>query len=187
MVSHLCSNDSSVLLRCPTPRRRTRGSYGYCLFPPACRMVPLQASPRSPGSRAWSFQTCMGSTTTQDRPEARDIAPDHVAFRFDDSVSVPIAIFRSSIPSPTVPLFTLRHAPRDAWCKTRGRVVRYPFLVRLFHPLLHAGLSRRSVNYFSRRVASRKNVTELLDVAAEAARSAARQAEGDSPPGSCVL
>ena len=92
----------------------------------------------------------MGSTTTQDRPEARDIAPDHVAFRFDDSVGVPIAIFRSSIPSPTVPLFTLRHAPRDAWCKTRGRVVRYSFLVRLFHPLLHAGLSRRSVNYFSR-------------------------------------
>src|SRR3954469_6290738 len=150
MVSHLCSNGSSVLLRCPTPRRRARASYGYCLFPPACRMVPLQASPRSPGSRAWSFQTCMGSTTTQDRPEARDIAPDHVAFRFDDSVSVPIAIFRSSIPSPTVPLFTLRHAPRDAWCKTRGRVVRYSFLVRLFHPLLHAGLSRRSVNYFSR-------------------------------------
>ena len=91
----------------------------------------------------------MGSTTTQDWPEARDIAPDHVAFRFDDSVGIPIAIFRSSIPSPTVPLFTLRHVPRDAWCKTRGRVVRYSLLVRLFHPLLHAGLSRRSVNYFS--------------------------------------
>ena len=90
----------------------------------------------------------MGPTTTQDRPGARDIAPDHVAFRFDDSVSVPIAIFRSSIPSPTVPLFTLRQAPRDAWCKTRGRVVRYSLLVRLFHPLLHTGLSRRSVNYF---------------------------------------
>jgi hypothetical protein len=27
-------------------------------------------------------------------------------------------------------------------------VVRYSFLARLFHPLLHAGLSRRSVNYF---------------------------------------
>jgi len=90
----------------------------------------------------------MGPTTTQDRPEARNIAPDHVAFRFDDSVGVPIAIFRSSIPSPTVPLFTLRHAPRDAWRKTQGRVVCYSFLVRLFHPLLHAGLSRRSVKYF---------------------------------------
>ena len=144
MVSHLCSNDSSVLLRCPTPRRRTRGACGYCLFPPACRMVPLQASPRSPGSRAWSFQTCVGSTTTQDRPKARDIAPGHIAFRFDDSVGVPIAIFRSSIPSPTVPLFTLRQASRDTWCKTRGRADRYSFLVRLFHPLLHAGLARRT-------------------------------------------
>src|SRR5437773_2379072 len=45
-----------------------RGSYGYCLHPPACREGSLQASPRSPGSRAWSFQTCMGSATTQGRP-----------------------------------------------------------------------------------------------------------------------
>ena len=117
-------------------------------FPTGLSCGSLQAPPRSPGSRAWSFQTCVGSTTTQDRPEARDVAPGNVAFRFDDSVGVPIAIFRSSIPSPSVPLFTLRHAPRDAWCKTRGRVVRYSFLVRLFHPLLHTGLSRRSVNYF---------------------------------------
>jgi hypothetical protein len=28
--------------------------------------------------------------------------------------------------------------------KTRGRVDRYSFLVRLFHPLLHAGFSRRT-------------------------------------------
>jgi len=92
----------------------------------------------------------MGSTTTQDRPGTRGYAPVRIAFRFDDSVGVPIAIFRSSIPSPSMPLFTLHHAPRDAVCKTRGRVVRYSFLVRLLHPLLHAGLSRRTVNYFFR-------------------------------------
>ena len=106
----------------------------------------------------------MGSTTTQDRSGARATAPDRVAFRFVDSVGIPIAIFRSSIPSPSIPLFTLHPTPRGARCKTRGRVARYAFLVRLFHPLLHAGLSRRSVNYFSRRVASIKNVTELLIV-----------------------
>src|SRR5665811_762397 len=39
MASHLCSGDSSVLLRCPTPQRRARGPYGYCLLPPACRVV----------------------------------------------------------------------------------------------------------------------------------------------------
>ena len=90
----------------------------------------------------------MGSTTTQDRPKARIIAPGRAAFRFDDSVGILIAIFRSSIPSPSMPLFTLQWTPRDANCKTRGRVVCYSFLVRLFHPLLYAGLSRRSVNYF---------------------------------------
>src|SRR5260370_541532 len=30
----LCSNDSSVLCRCPTPRRRARGPYGLSLLPP---------------------------------------------------------------------------------------------------------------------------------------------------------
>ncbi|HTF68996.1 MAG TPA: hypothetical protein VK638_40585, partial [Edaphobacter sp.] len=52
------------------------------------------------------------------------------------------------------PLFTLRTAPHGALRKTRGRVVRYSFLVGLFHSLLHAGLSRRTalpvlLNYFS--------------------------------------
>ena len=34
---------------------------------------------------------------------------------------------------------------RDRFFKTRGRADRYSFLVRLFHPLLHAGLARRTV------------------------------------------
>jgi hypothetical protein len=55
-----------------------------------------------------------------------------------------VASFRSSIPSPPVPLFTLRRTPRGAQRKTRGRAVRYSFLVGLFHSLLHAGLSRRT-------------------------------------------
>ncbi|MGA2607227.1 MAG: hypothetical protein ABSH01_07185, partial [Terriglobia bacterium] len=69
--------------------------------------------------------------------------PDHVAFRWSDSVGVLIARFRSSIPSPPIPLFTLHCAPHDAQHKTRGRVDRYSFLVRIFHSLLPAGLSRR--------------------------------------------
>ena len=68
----------------------------------------------------------------------------HVAFRPCKSVSVLIASFRSSIPSPPVPLFTLRAAPHDAVRKTRGRAVRYSFLAGLFHSLLHAGLARRT-------------------------------------------
>src|ERR1035438_5652913 len=61
-----------------------------------------------------------------------------------DCVGVLIASFRSSIPSPPIPLFTLRCAPHDTQRKTRGRVVRYSFLVGLFHSLLHAGLARRT-------------------------------------------
>src|SRR5271170_2935619 len=71
-------------------------------------------------------------------------APARVAFRQCKSVSVLIASFRSSIPSPPVPLFTLRHTSRGVQRKTRGRVVRYSFLVGLLHSLLHAGLARRA-------------------------------------------
>src|SRR3954447_9124073 len=76
------------------------------------------------------------------------IAPNHVAFHYHDSVSIPIATFRSSIPSPPVPLFTLHWALRSIQCKTRGRADCYSFLVRLFHPLLHTGLSRRTMDCF---------------------------------------
>ena len=67
-----------------------------------------------------------------------------------DRVGVLIARFRSSIPSPPIPLFTLRWTPRGAQRKTRGRVDRYSFLVRNFHPLLSAGLSRRYRPSFQR-------------------------------------
>ena len=70
--------------------------------------------------------------------------PRRFAFHQLKSVGVLIASFRSSIPSPPVPLFTLRHAPHGTHRKTRGRVVRYSFLVGLLHSLLHAGLSRRT-------------------------------------------
>jgi hypothetical protein len=70
--------------------------------------------------------------------------PVHVAFRLAKDVGALIARFRSSIPRPPIPLFTLHCAPRDAQRKTRGRVDRYSFLVRLFHPLLQTGLSRRT-------------------------------------------
>src|SRR6266481_496514 len=135
LMSVLLDQRPSLLtLRRPTPRRRACGPYGYCLYPPACRESPLQAPPRSPGSRAWSFPTCMGPATTQGRPVARINATGSVAFRSGDSVGALIANFRSSIPSPSFPLFTLHWTPHSAQCKTRGRADRYSFLVRLFHP-----------------------------------------------------
>src|SRR5258708_638327 len=82
----------------------------------------------------------MGFGTTQGRPATHVSATGHVAFRTGDSVGALIASFRSSIPSPSVPLFTLHWEPRGNQCKTRGRVDRYSFLVRLLHPRLPAGL-----------------------------------------------
>src|SRR6185437_1548677 len=56
--------------------------------------------------------------------EPRASAPVHVAFRHYKSVGVRIASFRSSIPTPPIPLFTLRPVPRGTRRKTRGRVDR---------------------------------------------------------------
>src|ERR1035437_5878631 len=92
----------------------------------------------------------MGSTTTQDRSATRDNAADRVAFHSGDGVGVLIANFRSSIPSPSVPLFTLHRPLHSARRKTGGRLDRSSFLVRLFHPLSHAVLSRRTTTFFSR-------------------------------------
>jgi hypothetical protein len=91
----------------------------------------------------------MGSTTTQGRPTARGSAAGRMAFRSGYGVSALIANFRSSIPSPSFPLFTLHWTLHSAQRKTRGRADRYSFLVRLFHPQLHAGSSRRTPTDFS--------------------------------------
>jgi hypothetical protein len=92
----------------------------------------------------------MGSTTTQGRPTARGSAAGRMAFRSGYGVGALIANFRSSIPSPSFPLFTLHWTLHSAQRKTRGRADRYSFLVRLFHPQLHAGSSRRTPTFFSR-------------------------------------
>ena len=87
---------------------------------------------------------CLGSTTTRDHAPARLTVGACVAFPSGKSVGIPIYGFRSSIPCPLMPLSTLRRQPRDCLRKTQSQADRYPFPVRLFHSLLHAGLSRRT-------------------------------------------
>ena len=85
-------------------------------------------------------------------------AAGRVAFRLGDGVGALIVDFRSSIPSPSFPLFTLHWTLRSAQRKTRSRADRYSFLVRLFHSLLHAGLARRTVmGMFRQRVSELRN------------------------------
>ncbi|HZM09973.1 MAG TPA: hypothetical protein VFC15_07165, partial [Candidatus Limnocylindrales bacterium] len=66
-------------------------------------------------------------------------------------------------PSPPIPLFTLRCAPHDTQRKTRGRVDRYSFLVRIFHSLLHAGLSRRTAMAISRQQSGKSHVSDVKE------------------------
>jgi len=120
-------------LHCPFVGHVCRRTHGY----------PAGASEVSRFS-CMKLPDVSGVYDTQDRARTRDAAPAHVAFRRVKSVGVLIASFRSSIPSPPVPLFTLRRTPHDVQRKTRGRVVRYSFLVGLLHSLLHAGLPRRT-------------------------------------------
>jgi hypothetical protein len=138
-----CSRGSLVLRRHPTPHRRSCRSYGFRLLRPDCALL-AQPTMRSPGSRAYSFSACAGSTTTRDHPPTRVCAGVCAAFPICPQGRRPELDFRSSIPCPLIPLSTLRRAPRGAPRKTGGQVVRYSFPVGLFHSLLHAGLTRRT-------------------------------------------
>src|ERR1035441_8914266 len=83
--------------------------------------------------------------TTQGPQPARAIARRGVAFPIRPQGRHPRLSFRSSIPGPLMPLSTLRKAPLAAHpARLEVKMDRYSFLVRLFHSLLHAGLSRRS-------------------------------------------
>src|ERR1039458_3153174 len=54
-------------------------------------------------------------------------------------------LFEAQSPGPPIPLSTLQAPPRDIACKTRGQDgFAASFPVGLFHPLQHAGLSRRT-------------------------------------------
>jgi hypothetical protein len=111
--------------------------------------------------------------------------PVRVAFRQCKSVSVLIASFRSSIPSPPVPLFTLRTAPHGALRKTRGRVVRYSFLVGLLHSLLHAGLSRRTASAIWQQLRQRTDNFRIADHTSDATHKSNRGRRGVALQSGC--
>src|SRR5206468_12681557 len=59
-------------------------------------------------------------------------------------VGVRVVCFRSSIAHPAYTPVYASLSPSRYQRKTRGRVDRWSFLVRILHSLLHAGLSRRT-------------------------------------------
>ena len=137
----LCSNDSSVLCRGVTPRRRARGPCGLSLLPPSCGSVA------STGVTEVSRFSCMkfldvpwGLRLRRTDQELALSLPFMLPSAHLYCVGVRVVSFRSSIAHPAYPLSTLHWVPRGS----SARLERYFFLVRLLPPLLHAGLSRRT-------------------------------------------
>ena len=118
---------------------RPKPSPAVLLVLPSRRLRDLPVLVHQASRRVW------GLRLRRTKAGTRDVTPDHVAFRQCKSVGVLIASFRSSIPSPPLPLFSLRRTPHGVQRKTRGRAVRYSFLVGLLHSLLHAGCSENII------------------------------------------
>jgi hypothetical protein len=96
------------------------------------------------GSRAWSFYACVGSSTPQGRGA---LALSHTALLLsgsDNTVSSLNRRFRSSIPSPHIPLSNASSAASrpPSHGSGPGWFAR-PFLYDSFIHCYHAGLSRR--------------------------------------------
>ena len=111
---------------------------------------------------------------------SRPIPPKHFAELL--RVGVPeFKAFRSSIPGPPMPLFTLHVPPRDGPRKTRGQdgfAISFP--AGLFHPLRHAGLSRRTGGPLSGYDSPPLRLTTGLMSPASAARELTKPKKGCS-------
>ncbi len=129
----VCSAGSSVLLPGQTPLRRTRPPYGSA--PSRTALDQIERLQRSPGSRACCFSTCSGSSTTQGREPTRESSADtRAAFPFRKQGWHPETDF-SKLNSPARRYLCLRFERHLAAPSARleAKVVRYSFLVGLFH------------------------------------------------------
>ena len=103
-----------------------------------------RAATGSPGSRAWSFSACLGSLTPRGRAALALSCTALWPSMLSDAVGSPKHAISELNTQPTdtpVQRFKCSLAATPTWLG--ARVVRYTFPVRLFHSLLHAGLSRR--------------------------------------------
>src|ERR1022692_4791600 len=141
----LCSAASLVLWRSQTPPWRTRPACGYS---PSRTGLLAQTPRRSPGSRAYCFSACLGSSTTPGPAMARDLSPSAgMAFPLTEKGRRPVLSFRSSIAQPTdASVYASPAASRRPAQDSRSGWSRFSFPVGLFHPLQHAGLSRRTLS-----------------------------------------
>ncbi len=139
-----CSAASQVLCRCSTPRPRPCPDCAFGFPDRSSSRVGHRIPARSLGSRACSFSTCV---------RLLDYAGPDVNSRLRfRQCGLPVASTRSA---PGIRFFEARFLARRCLClhftrylaapsaRHEVKMVRYSFLVGLFHPRLHAGLSRR--------------------------------------------
>jgi hypothetical protein len=115
----------------------------------AARRLP-RALPGSPGSRAWSFSACLGSSTPPGRSALAFSCTALLPSLQSDAVGSRMGLFRSSIPSLQIPLSnassaTLRppsHGSGPEWIATPSP---YDSLIRYSMPVLIPALSRLKV------------------------------------------
>src|ERR1017187_8878915 len=138
-----CFVGTMPLYDSPPPCMRALSLIAFSLRPaPHCS----RAATGSPGSRAWSFSACLGSSTPQGRTTLALFACGTLLpSRQSDAVGSlhPLISELNTQPTgtPVQRFKSILAATALAWLG--ARVVRYTFPVRLFHSLLHAGLSRR--------------------------------------------
>ena len=117
---------------------------GLCLwFPGRSGAGWLRTLARSLGSRTCSFSARVWLSDYAGSSGTRAFAPFGIAYPLRPHGRHPEFVFRSSIPRSPMPLSTLHRRLTAPGARLKVKMVRYSFLVGLFHPLLHAGLSRR--------------------------------------------
>src|SRR6516165_10819824 len=142
----LCSAGSAVLRHSPTSPVRTCPPFG--LWPLRTGLVlSSKTCWRSPGSRACCFSACAGSQTTQDRTIHSRLAWLSCCLPPFGTESASCSIGFSKPNSPAHRYLCLRFKRHLATSPARlearmDSLLSFP--VGLFHPLQHAGLSRRS-------------------------------------------
>jgi hypothetical protein len=145
-VSLPCSAGSQVLRHSPTSPARACPPFG--LWPSRTGLdCQTKACWRSPGSRACCFSACAGSQTTQDLTIHSRLAWLSCCLPPLGKESASCSIGFSKLNSPAHRYLCLRFKRHLAVSPARleaGMDSLFSFPVGLFHPLQHAGLSRRS-------------------------------------------
>ena len=120
--ARLCSVGSSVLCQGPTPPQRSCSACGAWPSRAVLSFIEVRHCGGLPvlvhvvSQRAWGLRLRGVATETREKRLCRCCLP-HVC-----TGSAPRnSSFRSSMPCPLMPLFTLRRSPHDAHRKTRGQ------------------------------------------------------------------